>query len=107
MRKTPSHLGFVDVLFETFPEAVVVQTHRDPLETIPSISSMEYSLWRLAADDPDPVSAGRQWGEKFRAALERCMELRDARFPDRFLDVWYRDVQQDPIRERFILPRQG
>ena len=97
--KTPYHLGFLDVLFETFPDAVVVQTHRDPLETIPSISSMEYFLWRLAADDPDPVSAGRLWGEKFRAALDRCMELRDARFADRFLDVWYCDVQRDPIQE--------
>jgi hypothetical protein len=97
--KTPSHLGFMDLLFEIFPDAVVVQTHRDPLEAIPSISSMEYFLRRLAADDPDPVAAGRRWGEIFRAALERCMALRDARFPDRFLDVWYRDVQGDPIRE--------
>jgi len=97
--KAPYHLGFVDVLFEVFPEARVVQTHRDPLETIPSISSMTYSLWRLAADEPDPVAVGRQWGEKFRAALYRCMELRDSRFPDRFVDVWYRDVQRDPIAE--------
>jgi hypothetical protein len=97
--KAPYHLGFVDVLFEVFPDARVVQTHRDPLETIPSISSMNYALWRLAADDPDPVAVGRQWGEKFRAALERCMELRDSRFPDRFVDVWYRDVQRDPMAE--------
>jgi hypothetical protein len=97
--KAPYHLGFVDVLFEVFPSAVVVQTHRDPLETIPSISSMNYALWRLAADHPDPVAVGEQWGEKFRAALYRCMELRDARWPERFLDVWYRDVQRDPMAE--------
>ena len=97
--KTPSHLGFMDLVFELFPDAVVVQTHRDPLETIPSISSMEYALRRLNADDPDPVAAGRRWGEIFRAGLERCLERRDARYADRFLDVWYRDVQDDPIRE--------
>jgi len=97
--KAPYHLAFVDVLFEVFPDAVVVQTHRDPLETIPSISSMTYALWRLAADDPDPVAVGRQWGDWFRRALHRCLELRDARYPDRFVDVWYKDALRDPIGE--------
>ena len=38
--KTPHHLGFMDVLFAVFPDAHVVQTHRDPLETIHSLASM-------------------------------------------------------------------
>jgi len=97
--KAPYHLNFVDVLFEVFPDAVVVQTHRDPLETIPSISSMTYALWRLAADDPDPVEIGRWWGGWFCRALQRCLTLRDARYPDRFIDVWYRDALRDPIAE--------
>jgi hypothetical protein len=97
--KAPFHLAYVDVLFEVFPDALVVQTHRDPLETIPSISSMSYALWRLAADEPDPAAVGRYWGGWFRSALRRCLELRDARFPDRFVDVWYRDALRDPIGE--------
>ena len=97
--KAPYHLNFIDVLFEVFPDAIVVQTHRDPLETIPSISSMTYALWRLAADDPDPVEIGRWWGGWFCRALQRCLTLRDARYPDRFIDVWYRDALRDPIAE--------
>ncbi len=97
--KAPYHLNFIDVLFEVFPDAVVVQTHRDPLETIPSISSMTYALWRLAADDPDPVEVGRQWGGWFCRALGRCLELRDARYGGRFVDVWYQDALRDPIAE--------
>jgi hypothetical protein len=38
--KTPMHLGSLDLLLETFPGARVIQTHRDPLETIPSVASM-------------------------------------------------------------------
>ena len=34
--KTPGHLGYLDVLFKVFPDAHVIQTHRDPLQTIPS-----------------------------------------------------------------------
>jgi hypothetical protein len=97
--KAPYHLAYIDVLFEVFPDAVVVQTHRDPLETIPSISSMTYALWRLAADHPDPVAIGREWGAWFRRALQRCLELRDARYADRFVDVWYQDALRDPIAE--------
>ena len=97
--KAPYHLNFLDVLFEVFPDATVVQTHRDPLETIPSISSMTYALWRLAADRPDPVEIGRWWGGWFCRALRRCLELRDARYPDRFVDVWYQDALRDPIAE--------
>ena len=97
--KAPYHLAFIDVLFETFPDAVVVQTHRDPLETIPSYASMSLALWRLAADDPDPIAVGREWGGWFRRALQRCLELRETRYPDRFVDVWYKDALRDPIAE--------
>jgi hypothetical protein len=37
--KTPHHLGFMNLLFEVFPDIRVVQTHRDPLQTIPSLAS--------------------------------------------------------------------
>ena len=33
--KAPFHLGFVDVLFALFPDARIVQTHRDPLRRSP------------------------------------------------------------------------
>ena len=95
--KAPYHLNFIDVLFEVFPDATVVQTHRDPLETIPSYASMSLALWRLAADDPDPIAVGREWGGWFQSALQRCVELREARYPDRFVDVWYKDALRDPI----------
>ena len=37
--KSPHHLHFMEVLFKVFPDARVVQTHRDPLQTIPSLCS--------------------------------------------------------------------
>ena len=42
--KAPMHLGFVDLLLETFPGAHVIQTHRDPLETLPSVASFYFAL---------------------------------------------------------------
>jgi hypothetical protein len=95
--KTPMHLGFLDLLLETFPGARVVQTHRDPLETIPSVASMYYALWGLATEKPDPVEVGRQCLERYAGALRRCLAVRERLPADPCVDVSYRDVARDPI----------
>ena len=106
--KTPMHLGFLDVLFEAFPGACVIQTHRDPLETIPSVASMYYALWGLAAEKPDPLVVGRQCLERYAGALRRCLALRDAMPAERFVDVSYREVARDPLGSvRRIYARVG
>jgi hypothetical protein len=94
--KTPHHLGLADVLLRVFPDARFVQTHRDPLESIPSLASMICALWILASDAVDPREVARQWSAKMAAALGRCLKVRD-RHPDRFVDVWYLDAIRDPI----------
>ena len=38
----------------------MIQTHRDPLETIPSLASFYFALWGLGAEKPDPLVVGRQ-----------------------------------------------
>ena len=95
--KAPFHLGVVEVLLEAFPEAKVVQTHRDPFETIPSICSLQLFLWQLGCDDPDPHEAGAVWGSNWRDALAHALEMRESRYPDRFIDIWYKDVATDPV----------
>ncbi len=94
--KTPHHLGFADLLLRELPDARIVQTHRDPLESIPSLASMICALWALSSEDVDPTVVGRQWNAKMAAALRRCMAVRE-RHPERFIDVWFRDAVADPI----------
>jgi hypothetical protein len=95
--KAPFHLGVVDVLLEAFPDAKVVQTHRDPFETIPSICSLQLFMWELGCDDPDPLECGALWGNNWKFALRHALEMRESRYPDRFIDIWYRDVATDPV----------
>jgi len=97
--KGPFHLGYLDALFSVFPDAQLVQTHRDPVETIPSIASFHFALWQMSTDGADPTYVGRQSKNRFVWALDRCMELRDERFESRCLDVWYQDVNRDPLAE--------
>jgi hypothetical protein len=94
--KTPHHLGFMDLLFGVFPDVRVIQTHRDPLQTIPSLASLIHAIRMLGSDTADPVVAGRQWSDRMSRALRRCMEVRTAH-EDRFIDVWFTEAMRDPL----------
>jgi len=97
--KSPGHLGPIDTLFETYPDAMVVQTHRDPVRVIPSVANLEYTMRQIASDDVDPVRVGRQMIHVWSTLLEQGMEAR-ARHPEResqILDLSMREVVGDPI----------
>jgi hypothetical protein len=93
--KTPDHLHGLDALFEVWPEAQVIQTHRDPLKTIPSICSFIRTLHSLATHEVDANGIGDAWTSMFARSTRRAMAVRDAE-PDRFLDIWYEDTVTSP-----------
>jgi hypothetical protein len=97
--KTPGHLGYVDTLFEVFPGARVIQTHRDPVDTVPSAASMNHAMWALYSDDSSANVAGAQWQERLAWGTNRAMESRARYDADRFVDIWFRDAMKDPIGE--------
>lgn len=95
--KTPHHLHCMDVLLREFPDALVVQTHRDPLQTIPSIASFHYELWKLGSDTANPATVGRMWADKFARGMHHTIAVRDAGAESRFLDVHFEDTVADPF----------
>lgn len=90
--KAPHHTHLMPTLFKVFPDAQVIQTHRDPLQTIPSMGSFAYTLWRIFSDRADPAQAGRQWAAKFARGMRSALQFRDTLPADRFMDVWYLDA---------------
>jgi hypothetical protein len=96
--KTPHHLGFTDLLFAVFPDVRVIQTHRDPVQTIPSLASLIHAIWSLGSDAADPRVAGSQWSRRMSRALHRCMEVRESH-EDRFIDVFFENAMRDPLAE--------
>jgi len=94
--KAPHHLGYMDLLFSVFPDARVVQTHRDPIQTIPSLASLIQAIRGMGSDAADPHVTGRQWSDRMSRAMKRCMEVRKEH-EERFLDVFFVDVLDDPI----------
>ena len=47
--KSPAHLWHLDALAAEYPDAVIVQTHRDPLKVITSVSALAAHLRRSSA----------------------------------------------------------
>ena len=94
--KAPYHLGSLDALFAALPDARVVMTHRDPVQTVPSFASMIRALYVLGSDSVDPLEIAAHWGGKWARALERAIAAR-ARREERFLDVHYAELVADPM----------
>ena len=95
--KTPHHLLRMDILLREFPGVQVVQTHRDPVQSIPSIASFIDTLWRIYGTDVDASAAGRSWSERMRRGLSHTMKVRDAAKASQFLDVQFIDTVKRPM----------
>lgn len=94
--KSPHHLLRMHIMLELFPGARVIQTHRDPVETIPSIASFLDTLWRIYSNDVDPTAAGREWSTLMARAFRHTMRVRDAQ-PQAFFDVRFEDTVSQPL----------
>jgi len=93
--KAPGHLGDLDALLAEYPHAVVIQTHRDPVQTIPSLASLRLNMRRAFARDPDATEIGAEVSAYWHTALQRCLQVRSAT-SDSFIDVCYDDLMRDP-----------
>ncbi len=98
--KAPGHLFALDALMAAYPDAVLVQTHRDPLEVVPSISSHGVILRRAFSDRVDDHEVAVDWSTRWARALERTMAQRqaDPALDHRILDLHYPRLLAEPRR---------
>ncbi|QLL07670.1 sulfotransferase family protein [Mycobacterium vicinigordonae] len=96
--KSPAHLWQLEALLTEYPDALIVQTHRDPLNVISSIAALTHHLRRMGSDESDIAECAAQCYEEIAVGLEREMALRDSgRVPaDQIIDVHYADFINAP-----------
>jgi hypothetical protein len=94
--KAPMHMELLKPLLTVFPDAVIVQTHRDPVAATVSLSSLTCYGIRSYFDHPNPLLLGRN----IAGAVERLLRgiCRD-RAPDdpRYVDIQFRELMREPI----------
>ncbi len=99
--KTPHHLEYLDVLLSVFPEARVIQGHRDPSKTIGSFLSMVSHGHGMFSDSPDPLEIGEHWMRKCLRMTTRGMAHRNRLTREaesrQFLDVHFSNLVSNPL----------
>jgi len=98
--KNPGHIANLDLLFGVFPDARIIQTHRDPGKAMPSLCSLLMSL--------DPFMEGDRTEQHAQVIMRRevakwakAVRLADAvreRHPGQVIDVVHGDFHRDPMR---------
>lgn len=94
--KSPQHLEQLPTLLDVFPDATVVQTHRDPVTVTASFCSMATYGRRMNCDSVDPFDVGAYWSARIERMLRRSVEDRPAD-DARFTDVQFGELMADPI----------
>ena len=57
--KNPAYLGWMDALIETYPDATLVITHRDPLTMLSSVTSLYATMHSAHGDQADAAEMQR------------------------------------------------
>ena len=99
MLKCPFHLPYLSELFEAFPDATVVWTHRDPVECIASACSLYEALFNMITNawTIDKHALGAAVMEYTSIALDKAMaSVEKASSSMKILHVRYADNVKDP-----------
>jgi sulfotransferase family protein len=97
--KSPGHLWCLAALLDEYPNALLVQTHRDPLRIVASLTSLLGTLRQLGTDAISPPEMAKEFGEYLVTGLDRSVAARvDGTVPpDRVVDVHFRAFMVDPF----------
>ena len=97
--KSPVHMWHLDALLTEYPDAVVVQTHRDPLKVVASISALGASLRQMTTDHFDLRTLALQYSQDIVVCLERALAARKAGVipPGQVVDLRFTDFRKDPL----------
>lgn len=94
--KAPAHVDALAALVEAVPEAMIVQTHRDPVQTCASWCSLNFQTQRVAVEHLDPHRSGARNARLLEQLIAGNLAARE-RIGDRVLDLRYADVVSDPL----------
>jgi PAS domain-containing protein len=95
--KSPQHIEQFPALVETFPDAVFVVTHRDPVSVTASMVTMLGYSARLGQDRVDTVRIGEYWADRLERMLAACVRDRHVLPAQRSLDVLFDRFMEDDL----------
>lgn len=95
--KSPNHLWCLPTLLEAYPDARIVWTHRDPLQVIPSLASLNCAMQRQLTRRLDPHRVGSYWANRVQSALHNALRFDREQPADWCHHVQYDDLVTHPL----------
>lgn len=97
--KMPTHLMELEALSEAYPDALFIQTHRDPAQFMGSWCSLVERIGATLGEPAPPDVLGAEQLRAMSRLLDRAVAFRESRpeTAERWVDVSYYDLVQDPM----------
>jgi hypothetical protein len=95
--KAFSHLHFLPVLHDVFPDARIVRLHRDPCAAVASLCSLAQSRRSIYSTRVDPSAVGVSILDLFLDGMARAIAVDRARPDAPVIDIHFDDLVADPI----------
>jgi hypothetical protein len=96
--KAPIHLFGLETLLKTYPDAMIVFTHRDPFKAMISGVSMVFHWTQLTTGQADIPAIADWYPSLWAKGLERALGIRDKLKEGQVFDLFHTDLTQDPVR---------
>lgn len=98
--KYPNHVIAMNEILEVYPDARFVMTHRDPVQTLASISKMTFNLRGMRSAAPvDKAEVGRDMLHFISRHIDRIMAFDESPHRGRVVHVDYYALVADPVDE--------
>lgn len=96
--KSPDHLYALDEIFTVFPDAMIIQTHRNPIDVLRSSLQLTEVVQGLFAR-PNLEHLQEREAGILAETMERSIRFRDEHpeLAGRFLDLNYSEIVSDPL----------
>src|SRR5215813_533902 len=108
LSKASSHLHYMPILFDVFPDANVVRLHRHPTQAVASLCSLMAGYRRLFSPQVDHREIGTTLLDMFEEGMSRSTAATSTGGCRQLIDVRYEDLIADPIAVvRLIYARLG
>ena len=96
--KSPVHLIRLKEIFEVYPDAKIIMTHRHPNKVVASAASLISSVRSLYSDNEDLIRTGAEQAEFWSAAFNIFLEQRkELDKEDQIIDLKFDDFIQDQM----------
>lgn len=93
--KLPNHTGYLEAMAKILPEALFIQTHRDPEPVLASYLSLSRSVQNIGCQNWPADAVGAASLKLWAYHCRRNLEARKSLDATRILDIQFTEIQQD------------